>query len=246
MKKKNDEEDSDISSNDSRSPTPDKNSVSMGLKTKQTKFSDYYKCNSSSNSPDEDDDDEEDGRERGGGGDYKEHKPTHTSSNKAQLEVVTKKYNNHTQKLLAILGNSCAANNKNQAYSRKTTSYEAYLNSCRNFLKNTSNSGFTNNIDEDDDDNDFSNDSSNNDINMPQFSRSAVGGSKFLTNCHPVDEGYTGLMFESRFESGNLAKAVRITPTYYELYLRPDLYTNRSKQWFYFRVSGTKSHITYR
>lgn len=223
----------------------------MGLKIKQTKFSDFYKCGSSSNSPDEDDEDddegeEDDGRERGGG-DYQEHKPTHTSSNKAQLEVVTKKkYNNQTLKLLAMLGNSRAANNKNQAYSHKSTSYDAYFNNCRNFLKNTSDSGFTNNIDEDDDDNDFSNDSSNNDINMPQFSRSAVGGAKFLTNCHPVDEGYTGLMFESRFESGNLAKAVKITPTYYELYLRPDLYTSRSKQWFYFRVSGTKSNITYR
>ena len=39
-----------------------------------------------------------------------------------------------------------------------------------------------------------------------------------------------------RFESGNLAKAVRITDTYYELQLRPDLYTDRHCQWFYFRV----------
>ena len=43
------------------------------------------------------------------------------------------------------------------------------------------------------------------------------------------------LLFESRFESGNLAKAVRITDTYYELHLRPDLYTDRHCQWFYFR-----------
>ncbi|KAM7348746.1 nna1 carboxypeptidase isoform 7-T7 [Cochliomyia hominivorax] len=79
------------------------------------------------------------------------------------------------------------------------------------------------------------------------FSRSAVGGSKFLTNCHPYNpEEYDGLEFESRFESGNLAKAIQITPTYYELYLRPDLYTSRSKQWFYFRVKRTKKNMIYR
>ena len=43
--------------------------------------------------------------------------------------------------------------------------------------------------------------------------------------------------FESRFESGNLGKAIRISESYYELYLRPDLYTNRHCQWFYFQVS---------
>ena len=44
------------------------------------------------------------------------------------------------------------------------------------------------------------------------------------------------LLLFPRFESGNLAKAVRITETYYELQLRPDLYTDRHCQWFYFRV----------
>ncbi|XP_034487906.1 cytosolic carboxypeptidase Nna1 isoform X3 [Drosophila innubila] len=79
------------------------------------------------------------------------------------------------------------------------------------------------------------------------FSRSAVGGAKFVTNCHPMNaEEYDSLEFESRFESGNLAKAVQITPTYYELYLRPDLYTSRSKQWFYFRVRRTHRNMLYR
>lgn len=240
----------------------------MGKTRNQKKFSDFFKLSSSSNSPDEDDleddledeedeedlNDDEDGVEADDVEESQGHKSTHTSSNNnnAQLEVVTKNLQLHsnTYKLLAILGSShSAANNKSKAFSQKTTSYEAYFNSCRNFLKSTSKSGFANNIDNDDSEDDSFEDSYNNDyyyINMPQFSRSAVGGAKFLTNCHPVDEGYTGLMFESRFESGNLAKAVRITPTYYELYLRPDLYTNRSKQWFYFRVSGTKSNITYR
>ncbi|KAL7742899.1 hypothetical protein ACLKA6_016259 [Drosophila palustris] len=85
------------------------------------------------------------------------------------------------------------------------------------------------------------------DIPQMQFSRSAVGGAKFVTNCHPMNaEDYDSLEFESRFESGNLAKAVQITPTYYELYLRPDLYTSRSKQWFYFRVRRTHRNMLYR
>ncbi|XP_020797937.1 uncharacterized protein LOC110176059 isoform X6 [Drosophila serrata] len=80
-----------------------------------------------------------------------------------------------------------------------------------------------------------------------KFSRSAVGGARFVTNCHPMNpDEYDGLEFESRFESGNLAKAVQITPTYYELYLRPDLYTSRSKQWFYFRVRRTRRKMLYR
>lgn len=59
-------------------------------------------------------------------------------------------------------------------------------------------------------------------------------------------EGGTDLRFESRFESGNLGKVVKITDTYYQLYLRRDLYTQRHTQWYYFRVSNTRSRITYR
>ena len=52
----------------------------------------------------------------------------------------------------------------------------------------------------------------------------------------PKDIAEDSLVFESRFESGNLMKAVRITESYYELHLRPDLYTAKHCQWFYFRV----------
>lgn len=85
----------------------------------------------------------------------------------------------------------------------------------------------------------------NNFMCATQFSRSSVGGSKFILSCHPTLEP-SDLIFESRFESGNLAKAVKITPTYYELYLRPDMYTNRHTQWFYFRVKNTKKNVVYR
>ncbi|KAI5645151.1 zinc carboxypeptidase domain-containing protein [Phthorimaea operculella] len=80
------------------------------------------------------------------------------------------------------------------------------------------------------------------------FSRSTVGGSRlYISACataatSPDEE----LRFESRFESGNLAKAIRITSAYYELHLRTDLYTNRHMQWFYFRVTNTKKQTMYR
>jgi len=110
---------------------------------------------------------------------------------------------------------------------------------------------------------------------VPQFSRSCVGGSTVLpfpsefpgvlpscivgnkgsanendiflvTEALRPRENSTDLRFESRFESGNLGKVVKITDTYYQLYLRRDLYTPRHTQWYYFRVSNTRSRITYR
>lgn len=79
-----------------------------------------------------------------------------------------------------------------------------------------------------------------------QFSRSCVGGSKYLMSACPAERTDDGLRFESRFESGNLAKVVQITETYYELYLRTDMYTNRHMQWFYFRIENTRTHKVYR
>lgn len=73
-----------------------------------------------------------------------------------------------------------------------------------------------------------------------------MGGSRILTPAWPSDLRADDLRFESRFESGNLAKVVRITETYYELYLRTDLYTNRHMQWFYFRVENMRRRAVYR
>ena len=39
---------------------------------------------------------------------------------------------------------------------------------------------------------------------------------------------------------------MRVTDTYYELHLRPDLYTDRHCQWFYFRVQNMKAGVEYR
>ncbi|KAL9850790.1 LOW QUALITY PROTEIN: cytosolic carboxypeptidase 2 [Geothlypis trichas] len=56
----------------------------------------------------------------------------------------------------------------------------------------------------------------------------------------------TTLLFESRFESGNLQKATKVGPYEYVLMLRPDLYTAKHTQWFYFRVQNTRQEPLYR
>ncbi|XP_060015129.1 cytosolic carboxypeptidase 2 isoform X5 [Lagenorhynchus albirostris] len=90
-------------------------------------------------------------------------------------------------------------------------------------------------------------------LNMPTedsyFTSSRVGGKPGIikelavTLQGPEDDT---LLFESRFESGNLQKATRVNTYEYELTLRTDLYTNKHTQWFYFRVQNTRKDVTYR
>ncbi|XP_075925034.1 uncharacterized protein LOC116945163 isoform X2 [Petromyzon marinus] len=54
------------------------------------------------------------------------------------------------------------------------------------------------------------------------------------------------LVFESRFESGNLRQARRVGEFEYELVLRSDLHTERHTQWFYFRVQRAVPGPSYR
>ncbi|XP_025088397.1 uncharacterized protein LOC112560646 isoform X7 [Pomacea canaliculata] len=82
-----------------------------------------------------------------------------------------------------------------------------------------------------------------------QFMRSCVGGSRNGTSKCAVElesENDTTLIFESRFESGNLAKAVKVGDYEYELWLRYDLYTDKHTQWFYFSFSNTRPNVQYR
>ncbi|XP_038621151.1 cytosolic carboxypeptidase 2 [Tachyglossus aculeatus] len=107
--------------------------------------------------------------------------------------------------------------------------------------------------------------------NGTYFTSSRVGGRRGIIRPSAVElkgpEDNT-LLFESRFESGNLQKAVRVFPqaggtiqlaehpflhpahfrdTFeYELTLQPDLYTGRHTQWFYFRVQNTRRGVAYR
>jgi len=54
------------------------------------------------------------------------------------------------------------------------------------------------------------------------------------------------LVFESRFESGNLRRAVKISDTEYDLHLKNDYGTNGYTQWYFFRVQNTQKDKTYR
>jgi len=56
----------------------------------------------------------------------------------------------------------------------------------------------------------------------------------------PTDANDKTLVFESRFESGNLAMAIKMSDEEYNLMLQNDINTNGHTQWFYFRVSNTK------
>ncbi|XP_011693107.1 PREDICTED: cytosolic carboxypeptidase 1-like isoform X2 [Wasmannia auropunctata] len=53
------------------------------------------------------------------------------------------------------------------------------------------------------------------------------------------------LQFESRFESGNLRKAIQIGPREYDLILTPDVNSGSRHQWFYFEVSGMEANASY-
>ncbi|KAM6417671.1 cytosolic carboxypeptidase 3 [Pluvialis apricaria] len=54
------------------------------------------------------------------------------------------------------------------------------------------------------------------------------------------------LIFEARFESGNLQKVVKVNEFEYQLTLRADLYTSRHTQWYYFQVSNMQAGMPYR
>ncbi|XP_064922444.1 cytosolic carboxypeptidase 2 isoform X7 [Columba livia] len=80
------------------------------------------------------------------------------------------------------------------------------------------------------------------------FTRARIGGSPgpLSLPATPLEGPQdTTLIFESRFESGNLQKAVKVGPFEYVLWLRPDLYTAKHTQWFYFRVQNTRRDHLY-
>lgn len=55
-----------------------------------------------------------------------------------------------------------------------------------------------------------------------------------------TDDNDKTLIFESRFESGNLLAAFKISENQYQLVVQNDTNTNGYSQWFFFRVTGGK------
>ncbi|XP_065059496.1 cytosolic carboxypeptidase 1-like [Rhopilema esculentum] len=69
------------------------------------------------------------------------------------------------------------------------------------------------------------------------------------TNISNVNEdtlSVPSLQFESRFESGNLRKAIQIRPFEYDLILNADTNSDHHCQWFYFEVSNMEADVPYR
>jgi len=54
------------------------------------------------------------------------------------------------------------------------------------------------------------------------------------------------LVFESRFETGNLLAAVKLSDLEYDLVLQNDINTNGHTQWYFFRVANTRKGQTVR
>lgn len=55
----------------------------------------------------------------------------------------------------------------------------------------------------------------------------------------PQGDNDATLVFESRFECGNLRRAVQVAPFEYDLLLRTDTNTNSHTRWFFFSVGNT-------
>ena len=49
------------------------------------------------------------------------------------------------------------------------------------------------------------------------------------------------MVFESRFETGNLLAAMKVSDHEYDLVLQNDINTNGHTQWFFFRVHNVKA-----
>uniref|UniRef100_A0A0K0CXE2 Peptidase_M14 domain-containing protein n=1 Tax=Angiostrongylus cantonensis TaxID=6313 RepID=A0A0K0CXE2_ANGCA len=61
-----------------------------------------------------------------------------------------------------------------------------------------------------------------------------------------LNSKFNHLLFESRFESGNLRRATQVGPSYYELILSPDINQQKEHyQWYYFEVSNIVNDIVY-
>ena len=53
----------------------------------------------------------------------------------------------------------------------------------------------------------------------------------------------TTLIFESRFESGNLRRSIQVYENEYDLIVKPDINTRGHTQWFYFSVANTRKGV---
>ncbi|XP_051950822.1 cytosolic carboxypeptidase 1 isoform X2 [Xyrauchen texanus] len=62
----------------------------------------------------------------------------------------------------------------------------------------------------------------------------------------PIPDNGESLKFNSKFESGNLRKAIQIRKFEYDLILNSDINSNHYHQWFYFEVGNMRPGVRYR
>lgn len=62
----------------------------------------------------------------------------------------------------------------------------------------------------------------------------------------PTSENDTTLVFEGRFETGNLRRAIQILEYEYQIILRADWNTTSHTQWYYFSVANTRKDVEYK
>lgn len=62
----------------------------------------------------------------------------------------------------------------------------------------------------------------------------------------PLNENDTTLVFESRFESGNLRRAIQVFEFEYDLILKFDINTRGHTQWYYFSVNNVRKGVKYK
>ena len=133
--------------------------------------------------------------------------------------------------------------NKSEIYEEKTKDnnyFNEYINiherkETKNENNNSSNNDNNNNIDDKSNDSNSTNNKKENEIPLNTIYGDIMQFYKLK------DENDKTLIFESRFESGNLLCAFRTEEeNKYQLFLQNDTNTTGYMQWFFFRVSNTK------
>ena len=61
----------------------------------------------------------------------------------------------------------------------------------------------------------------------------------------PINNNDTTLVFESRFECGNLLAVSKKSENEYILVVQDDTNTTGYNQWFFFKISNTRANMTY-
>lgn len=80
-----------------------------------------------------------------------------------------------------------------------------------------------------------------NEVNLNDIS--TINESKSAFVYKPKDDNDTTLIFESRFESGNLLYASKVKDDEYNLISQCDTNTIGYTKWFYFRISNTRKNM---